>query len=217
MGESATATSFSFDPSITRLDTAGTIKWSHIYNGSPNSTDASMDMIEPLPENYLVTGYALNPANNSADVMLMRIDSNGNELARAYFGDSMAVDIGFAITNNQFASGCYITGTTVQNQVNRGYLIYTGLLGIPASVSEHDFNNDDFVFYPNPADKLLYVKTTSLENYKISIYDIAGNKMPLPTQESKNIFSVKNFANGIYFAAIECGGNLFHKVFVVLH
>ena len=32
VGESATATSFNFDPAITRLDTAGTIKWSYVYN-----------------------------------------------------------------------------------------------------------------------------------------------------------------------------------------
>ncbi len=217
VGESATATSFSFDPSITRLDTSGNIKWNYIYNGSPNSTDAAFDMIEPLPENYLVTGYALNPANNSADVMLMRIDSSGTEISRTYFGDSMSVDIGLAITKNQFASGCYITGTTVRNQVNRGYLIYTDLLGIPAAISDNHFNNNDIVLYPNPADDLLYVIIPTLEKYSISIFDITGNRMLLPDALSQNIFSIKKLASGIYFANIELAGKIFRKPFIVLH
>lgn len=206
VGESATATSFLFDPAISRIDTAGNIKWQLVYPGSNSSTDAAFDMIEPLPENFFVAGYGLNTVNNSADVFLMRIDSSGNELSRIYFGEN-DFDAAYSLTKSVSGNDCYITGTSVRNSLNRGYLIFTALPGL-TGINEHA-DQEIFTVFPNPTDGEINFKTGK-GKVNVTIYDSVGRELILKKYSDKNFVSLNINKRGIYFFIV-IGENHFYR------
>ena len=206
VGESATSGNFLFDPTVTRIDTAHNIQWSNTYPGAVNATDAAMDMIEPLPENFLVTGYGVNPANNSADIFLMRIHSSGTEINRSYFGDT-TFDIAYSLIRANGNAGCYITGSTDRNGHNQGYLIYTGLMGIPTSIKDQTDTGQFYIVSPNPCNDILTIvrKNSGLQNIYISLTDATGKYLIKDkTINNEKIFNlpIGQVASGLYILNI---------------
>lgn len=85
--------------------------------------------------------------------------------------------------------------------------------GIINPLSTQDNNFENLVFYPNPTNNLLNISSgTSLQNAKISIYDITGrvlsNRVNINLINNNSItLNVSNLASGNYFITIESDDN----------
>ena len=65
---------------------------------------------------------------------------------------------------------------------------------------------NDFTIYPNPSDKLLFIKTDHPDHYSIAINSLNGQlifsaKMEGPSQQ----INLSTFAKGVYFITIKSG------------
>ncbi|WP_430399506.1 M36 family metallopeptidase [Flavobacterium sp.] len=85
--------------------------------------------------------------------------------------------------------------------------------GVPNPLSLEDNNIQNLVFYPNPTNDILNIKSDiSLQNSKITLYDITGrvlsNKINIDFIDDKSIIiNVSNLADGNYFFTIETEDN----------
>jgi hypothetical protein len=220
VGESSSASSFYFDATVTRIDTAHNLQWSYTYSGWPAATDAAMDMIEPLPGHFLITGYGVNPADSSADIFLMRIDSTGTEIDRTYIGAN-TFDIGYSIIKANSNAGCYIAGSTDRNGHNQNYLVYTGLLGIQPSVKDYKGIENNFSISPNPCSDFVTVKSNAsgFQHLSISLADVTGKYLISDKMFTGKIInlSVENIASGIYFISVNDGSNVYNQKIIIQH
>ena len=84
---------------------------------------------------------------------------------------------------------------------------------MPNPLSLEDNNIQNLVFYPNPTNDILNIKSDiSLQNSKITLYDITGrvlsNKINIDFIDDKSIIiNVSNLADGNYFFTIETEDN----------
>lgn len=99
---------------LLRIDTAGNILWNRTYGGS--SLEAGLSVIEVSTGGFAITGWTTSFGAGGADILLVRMDANGNLLwSRTYGGpnDEYGYSIvelstgGFAITGdtNSFGAG----------------------------------------------------------------------------------------------------------------
>ena len=85
--------------------------------------------------------------------------------------------------------------------------------GVPNPLSLEDNNIQNLVFYPNPTNDILNIKSDiSLQNSKITLYDITGrvlsNKINIDFIDDKSIIiNVSNLSDGNYFFTIETEDN----------
>lgn len=77
------------DVFLVKIDEQGNQVWSKAYGTSGD--DDGRSVLE-LSDGYLVTGIAFNPANNTKDGYLLKVDFNGNEVWSKYFGSSTDID-----------------------------------------------------------------------------------------------------------------------------
>lgn len=216
IGEAATATSSYFDPFITKLDTAGNILWSHIIPCS-NNGDAGYDIIEPTPGNYLITGFGYNTATLTADLLVMRLDSAGNEVSRRYYG-STGYDQGYIIISDYNNSGFLAAGFISDATGGKYFLIHDDLLGIPSAVNEISSGNT-FTFYPSPADDILHLRTNGfIQNSLLKIYSLTGNIVLQKQLNSFNtIINTATLTSGLYVVEIRDKFHLEKIKLLILH
>jgi hypothetical protein len=212
IGEAATATSSYFDPFITKLDAAGNILWSHTIPCS-NGPDAGYDIIEPLANNYLITGFSYNDTSANTDLFVMRLDASGNEVNRRYYGGPN-YDQGYTIIKSIFNDGFLAAGFSVLNPESKFLLVYDDYLGIPASIN--NYQKTKTLVYPCPADQFLKVSISG-QSSKAFVYDTMGNLVFAKEFDLNNPFiDTKKLSNGIYFLKIE-GPSSLNQKFIVQH
>jgi len=90
------------------------VRWTDIYGGS--SSDAIQEIQQTTDGGYVMVGYTFSSGNGSADVWLIKLDENYNELWSATFGSSrddrgMSVkqtsDDGFIVVGHSKVNGAY--------------------------------------------------------------------------------------------------------------
>jgi Secretion system C-terminal sorting domain len=215
VGESSTASNPIFDPSISRIDTTGNVKWSYIYPGSAVTTDALFDIVEINPQQFITVGYGGNPVNGSADLILMQIDSAGNETARFYIGDTSGLDIGVSVIKSQNGQGVYIAGSTVRNGNNKGYLIYRSLSSI--QTVSHAAAPLNIKMWPNPSSGS--VNISGLNNFEqtlIQINDLQGRLIVQSVAKEKDL-ELSWLVNGIYIVKFISASNSVSLLLNIIH
>ena len=70
---------------LIKIDADGNQQWANTYGTTGD--DIGRGVVETT-DGYLVTGSAFNPANNSADIYLLKIDFDGNQQFAKYFGSN---------------------------------------------------------------------------------------------------------------------------------
>lgn len=212
IGEAATATSSYFDPFITKLDTAGNILWSHTVPCS-NGPDAGYDIIEPSPDNYLITGFSLNTTTANTDLVVMRLDSLGDEVSRRYYGGPN-YDQGYTIIQSSFNNGFLAAGFSILSPESKFLLVYDDYLGIPTSINEPQ--KPGTLIYPCPADKFMKFEN-QIKPCNAVIYDAMGKVVFRKTFDTfTKIIDTSDFKNGIYFLSFEAS-NFSNQKFMVQH
>ncbi len=169
--------------------------------------------MEITPDNYLITGFGLDTAAANTSLVVMRLDSLGNEVARRYYGGPN-YDQGYNIINSVNNDGFIAAGFSVLSPNSKLLLVFDDYLGLTLSLNE--LQKSTTLVYPCPADRVL-----NFENDLISGVVFVYNS--LGTLVYKNEFNsytktinTSAFSNGIYFLELE-GKSTSHQKFIVYH
>ncbi|HKR07371.1 MAG TPA: T9SS type A sorting domain-containing protein [Bacteroidia bacterium] len=200
VGESATPTSSYFDVLVSKISQAGSVQWAKTIPAT-DLGDAGFSIIEPVPDHYLVTGYGYNMNDSSTDVVLLHIDSGGNEISKRYYGFDQ-LDFGFEISHSVYG-GFLIAGTNYGLD-NQYYLIYD-TISIPVAVNEMANSQNNFHAYPNvlTGGSILYFNK-ALRNFSVTVFDPVGKNIYYDfIKEATTQYSFKTFlASGFYMLKI---------------
>ncbi len=93
--------------------------------------------------------------------------------------------------------------STIHNKFNALGLITTGLCG--NTVFAGNLKELRLKIYPNPASEILYIELNTEKQFKVSLYDILGQKLNLFPQKQFNklILNVSGLKKGIYLLKVE--------------
>jgi hypothetical protein len=200
VGESATPTSSYFDILVSKITQAGSVEWAKTIPATDHG-DAGFSIIEPVPDHYLITGYGYNVADSNTDVVLVHIDSGGNEISKRYY-DAAQIDFGVEISPSVYG-GFLIAGTNYGLD-NQYYLIYD-TLSIQVSMNEIPDHQNNFSTYPNIFnDKGMIHFNKVLKDFSISVIDPAGKIIyhEYIKESAKQYLFKTFFRNGFYFLKI---------------
>lgn len=84
------------DVLLVKIDNNGNQVWLKTHGTAGN--DEGRSVVE-LNNGYLITGTAENPNNGTLDILLLKVDLNGNEEWRKYFGNASEIDQGYDIVS----------------------------------------------------------------------------------------------------------------------
>jgi hypothetical protein len=80
--------------SLEKVDRAGNLEWKKTYGGS--GADFGQDIVQTSDGSYVIAGYSDSYSQGDDDILLLKVDSSGNQLwLKTYGGGS--VDQGFAL------------------------------------------------------------------------------------------------------------------------
>lgn len=180
----------------TNLGTSSDINW---YNSSrlPNGTDCfncigAQWTGEATDATTHTDGGTVGTMHNYSH-SLSAFDSTGSAETNIVFRFTYHADDAYA------EEGALIDNFVIEGTIN------------PLSIEDNSFEN--LVFYPNPTNDLLNISSgTSLQNAKISLYDITGrvlsNRVNINLINNNSItLNVSNLASGNYFITIESDDN----------
>jgi len=89
---------------LIKTDSQGNMEWDKTFGGS--ASDVGIDIKETTDGGYIITGYTESNSNGLYDVLLIKTDSNGNEIWSKNIGD-----------------GNYESGSSVAQTHDGGYII----------------------------------------------------------------------------------------------
>ncbi|MCA1762195.1 MAG: T9SS type A sorting domain-containing protein [Flavobacteriales bacterium] len=120
-----------YDPSadmyLLRVDEAGDYLWGRNI-GESGTPEWAVDVMEDDDGNFLIAGYGINSENSSYDGILLKTDSEGNELWMKYYGGS---DWDFFEAMTTDADGIiYLAGQTSESGVQKGWIVKVNEIGV---------------------------------------------------------------------------------------
>ncbi len=80
------------DVFLVKVDNQGNQVWAKPFGTTGN--DFGRGALE-MPDGYLITGSAFNPANNTTDLYLLKVDFDGNQVWQKFFGSPNDIDEGY--------------------------------------------------------------------------------------------------------------------------
>jgi hypothetical protein len=200
VGESATPTSSYFDVMISKITETGSVAWTKTIQGT-DFGDAGFSVTEPFPDHYLITGYGYNTSDSSTDVVLLHVDSDGNEISKRYY-DFSQLDFGFEISSSVYG-GFLIAGTNYGPD-NQYYLIYD-TLSIATGIHEVLNSENKFQSYPSilSENNIIYFNEP-INNFSISIIDLTGKSVyhDFIKEFTANYSFKTDFTDGFYILKI---------------
>ena len=124
---------------VIKVDSSGNIIWQYIYDS--NGIDFSEKIIETQDGNYLVIGYTLAAGGTTFDLLVFKLDTNGNILWQKVYDTSFNVYVNSAIETSD--GGYLITGNIYQGGTGNGFLIKLDKDGIPQWAKVFDSGSED--------------------------------------------------------------------------
>ncbi len=73
-----------YDVYVVKTDANGTLIWENTYGGSDR--DYGYEIIETFDGNYVIVGYTMSTGNGAKDILLLKIDPDGEELWSHTYG-----------------------------------------------------------------------------------------------------------------------------------
>ena len=114
-GSSKSFTGGSWDGYLVKVNSAGVLQWTKVMGGS--STDVFNGMSKTTDGGYIITGETMTNSFGSTDMMLVKINSDGDTLWTKQYG-KITEDAGNAVT--QTADGGYIIVGDMHTYPNSG-------------------------------------------------------------------------------------------------
>jgi len=201
------------DVFVIRTDENGDSLWANTYGGFLN--DEGFSLVETNDGGFIITGRTESSAIGDYDVLLMKIDSAGNELwNRSIGGMELDWGIGIEITSD---SSYIITGAT-ESFGNGGYDMFMlefsedqeSLITSSRTTESFDLSFD---ISPNPFNQSTVISyiLPKAGPIGLSVYNVTGReevKLVNGYQSSGNhevIFQAKYLASGVYFLKLNTG------------
>ena len=211
---------YSWDYWVTKLDTAGNLKWSKIFGGT-DTDDATS--IKAFPNgDLLVAGYTqsndtiIKDNHGGLDFWVIRIDRSGNLKNADCYGGSeneqvycSAIDkkgnvivVGHSLSTN---------GTFTQNKGSYDWAILK--LRYPGtSVKEPLLNEKAIVEFPNPLQDQFIVRISQNIAPNLTISNVLGKRMYQSKQlKSETTIDTSSFPNGMYILTYQFEGETFSR------
>ena len=137
-----------FDIYLVMIKPDGEVVWDS-YIGDPLA-EAGYKIFESQPGIFIGAGYGFNFTNNSTDIIVTRVDSNGNEIDRKYFGNQF-LEQGFDIAPSVYGEfGFVATGFSAQGLDDQYFLVYDAFPPLQTEGLEN-LPSKTVNIYPNPA------------------------------------------------------------------
>ncbi len=198
----------SFDTYLVKSTTDGVVIWTKFVNGTPDA-EAGFGIHEVNSNSYVITGYAKNPATQNQDLMLLSVDSLGNEIDIQYYGD-VGPEVGYTVIPSQ-NGGFICSGFTTINGNNQNYLIYDD---IQLTVNTVELEKASLSIFPNPLVQNTIYLNQPLWDGQLNIFDNKGQLIESQQLNGAEYRIDSHLISGIYFIQVQ--QKLFQKTFKVI-
>ncbi len=210
VGESNGKNVPAFDVTLVRFTSAGELIY--FKNIPAPGSDAGFSIAELSPDTFIIAGYSSSKdIAKPIDILLARVDGEGNELSRNYVGGS-GIDLSYSV----IATGpdrFYACGKFIENGDSQAILIGGD---ISSGITQILGNSQDLRLYPQPASDLLNI-------------DLPGSSViadiRLLNQLGQEVFSTSTIlptrldlpdnCNGWLMLEIKIANEVYHRPFVV--
>jgi len=200
---------------VIKTDSSGSEEWHKIY--ATENHDVATD-VQVLPDGgYILTGTGKrSPLWHSSDVLVFRLDHNGDTLWTKYIGEEWMNESAYQI--RCLPDGGYIIAgaRAITTGNTDAYLVRLGPDPVTAIPSEPTNQAADFLLqqnYPNP------FNPTTMINYQLAmtnhvlltVYDRLGREITtlidkqVPAGRHKVQWDASNLPSGLYFYRIQAG------------
>lgn len=201
------------DVYVIRTDENGDSLWTMTYGGTIG--DEGFSIVETDNGGFIITGKTESSGAGGYDVLLMKIDENGNVLWNtAYGGDGY--DWGMCLEKKS-GGGYIVIGTTNsfgQGSFNVFLMDFVEETGEKVISGINNYAKDaNFSISPNPFNQSTVIDFVLLSagNIRLAVYDIQGCEVARLMEGYRTagthqvIFNAKNLASGMYFARLTAG------------
>lgn len=213
-----------FDVYVVRTDSIGDTLWTGIYGGYLD--DYGEHICEAFGGGYIITGYTRSNSAGSTDLLVMKIDDDGNEVwYETYGGDDH--DVGHAV-RPATDEGYIITGCTRSFGAGWNDLWLLKIAKETTDIySSSTIIPDDFLClsnYPNPFNAATTI-TFTLPNESrtsLSVYDLLGRQVKTMPEEYRQAgvhtvnLDASDLSSGVYFYRLQAGGTIETKRMLLL-
>jgi len=110
-GETYSFGSGTYDAWLIMLNSNGDILWNRTYGGK--GIERAFDLTEASDHGFVFTGFTESPGRGSSDVLIIKIDSSGNQVWKKTYGGK-GIDRGYSICRLN-GDGFAIAGYTTSN------------------------------------------------------------------------------------------------------
>jgi hypothetical protein len=187
------------DMYVIRTDHNGDSVWAKTFGGSGNEGVASIQ--ETSDGGFVVFGDARPGVGGNNDIVLLRLDANGDSLWEKTFGGSGDDIVKHGIITRD--GGFAMVGSTTSYGAG-GYDVYfikTDSLGILTNDFEFGKILSPISIYPNPFTEQIKVESSVIGSYQIEIFDYLGNYIfDSEINQPEFIIDTSEFPSGIYVA-----------------
>jgi len=108
---------------VVKTDKDGNVVWEKLI-GDPDCKDSVLDITATSDGNYILTGQVLHPETEH-DIVLMKIDSNGNEIWTRNFNETPFFDTGMSV--EETSDGGFLIAGEIGTNLNNP-VIYDSIL-----------------------------------------------------------------------------------------
>lgn len=160
---------------VSKIDSLGNIQWSKKYGGANN--DIGNSIIETYDNNFVLTGSKLNTTTNKTDVVLIKLNSNGDTLWSKSYGSYRSFGVPTSGPTNDV--GAVIIQTSDSNYL---VLSKTHAIGFPQFLenilTKFDANGNILWSRQYHNHSSMEVVFTSIQNTLDNGYILSGTNAP---------------------------------------
>ncbi len=195
-----------------KIDPIGTIIWENEY-GESNTTEEFNKVIE-LPNGDIVAAGLYDPYGASVQQsdnggLLVKVDSEGNELWRRTYQENENTDLFYSVLLAE-DGGFLLSGQARNAETGSqdAWLLKVDSVGCPypnclVGVDEVEPSKIMVDVWPNPTSQVLNIELQQQGTAEVQLYDMAGKLMlQKQTTQLREIIDVSALENGLYLLSV---------------
>ncbi len=200
-GEEEVFSGSGFNFWVHRFDSIGISKWKKNFGG--NGSDALFTICEDNQGSLYAAGYS-NSFNFGAplDLIVMKLDSSGNQLWRKTYGGP-GVDICYDMIPSS-SGGLILTGIFTDPFLqSQFYLLHLDTLGTLMQSYEFNYDDNSIRVFPNPTHEILNLERRKCEkDLQVTMVNNLGEilfSIKIQAGEFTTKLPIQSLSGGIYF------------------
>ena len=205
-----------YDAFVIKTNASGDTAWTYTY--SEPGYEMGNDIVEVENNNYILYGLTTSIGAGNSDVLMIKLNSNGNEMWTHTIGTALG-ESGMRIT--KLNDGSFIAAGNRESNAGNSEIWLLRFESDTYTPDHQSFDPLEFNLhpaYPNPFNPLtrIYYDLSSANHVVLTIYDVTGREIAQLVDEFQHsgshlvTFDAANFTSGIYFAQLNAGNH--HEV-----